>query len=126
MVVDRLILATCLAFGLTVAGSALAQDPANPATSSEPAGKPDFAKLDKHSRGYLLRSDIPHAMAYLRLHFSEADYNHDGRLSAAEYAASNQDFPDGNLVGTQQHAQEGAVNRRESERLNLHSNSSGH
>jgi hypothetical protein len=136
MVVDRLILAASLGLGLIVAGSALAQDTAKPAAvppsadRSQPAGKPDFATLEKNHRGYLLRSDVPHSMKHLRLHYDEADYNHDGRLSEAEYVGYSGGPYQEDLTNSQLRSQEGTLGRRQSERLNLgpsnNRNSSGH
>ena len=50
---------------------------------------PSFDQLDKKGKGSLTRSDIPskpEALRDLRMHFQEADRDHNGRLSPAEYA----------------------------------------
>lgn len=44
-----------------------------------------FNKLDRNHDGQLFRSEIPKDMRYLRLHFIEADWNENGRLSPDEY-----------------------------------------
>jgi hypothetical protein len=79
---------------LTMAGPAMAQSPApSPGHSTQaPAEKPapTFKDLDKKGVGYLVRSDLPKdvpQLKKLRLHFDEADLNHDGRISGPEYNA---------------------------------------
>lgn len=52
------------------------------------ADYPPFGKLDKKGRGSLTRSDIPgdsESLRDLRMHFREADRDHNGRLSPVEY-----------------------------------------
>lgn len=52
-------------------------------------GYPSFDQLDKKNKGSLTRGDIPgkpEALRDLRMHFQEADRDHNGRLSPAEYA----------------------------------------
>ncbi|HET8555531.1 MAG TPA: hypothetical protein VFL78_11960 [Rhodanobacteraceae bacterium] len=44
-----------------------------------------FNKLDRNHDGQLSRSEIPKDMRYLRLHFIEADWNENGKLSPEEY-----------------------------------------
>lgn len=55
--------------------------------------KPDFDQLDKNHDHKLQRSEIPHSMHQLRVHFMEYDQNHDGSLSPEEYAAFDYDGP---------------------------------
>jgi hypothetical protein len=86
-----------LAFGLfMVSGLAMAQPMAasSPAfigqSTATPADKPapTFEELDTKGRGYIQRGDVPKdvpQLSKLRSHFSEADLNHDGRLSKSEY-----------------------------------------
>jgi hypothetical protein len=55
---------------------------------AEESDAPSFSSLDTKGRGFLMRGDIPKdvpALKQLRAHFGEADLNHDGRLSGAEY-----------------------------------------
>lgn len=88
-------------FGLNVAVTYAQTPPASPqqprpgapavapADNAQPA-LPSFDDLDKQHRGYLTRSDIPKSvegLKLLRAHFSEADTDHNGQLSPAEYAA---------------------------------------
>ena len=61
---------------------------AAPTTSSESGAAPSFDELDKNHKGSLSRSDLPkdvEALKQLRAHFGEADQDHNGRLSPAEY-----------------------------------------
>lgn len=56
--------------------------------SSDSSAAPSFDELDKNHKGSLGRSDIPkdvEALKQLRAHFGEADQDHNGRLSPAEY-----------------------------------------
>jgi hypothetical protein len=83
-----------LAFALfTVLGPAIAR-PSTSAVAGQstaaPADKPapTFEELDTKGRGYIQRGDVPKdvpQLSKLRSHFSEADLNHDGRLSKSEY-----------------------------------------
>jgi hypothetical protein len=65
------------------------QAPASaPTTSSASGGAPSFDELDKNHKGSLGRSDLPkdvEGIKQLRAHFGEADQDHNGRLSPAEY-----------------------------------------
>jgi Ca2+-binding EF-hand superfamily protein len=61
---------------------------AAPTTSSESGQAPSFDELDKNHKGSLSRGDLPKdvdALKQLRAHFGEADQDHNGRLSPAEY-----------------------------------------
>jgi len=61
---------------------------AAPTTSSESGTAPSFDELDKNHKGSLSRGDLPKdvdALKQLRAHFGEADQDHNGRLSPAEY-----------------------------------------
>lgn len=96
MMLKSLVRTTALVLGCALAGSAAAQATAaqakRPAADSALASrtasptKQPFDKLDKEHRDYLVRSDIPSSMRDLRIHYTEADFDHDGRLSRAEYA----------------------------------------
>lgn len=44
-----------------------------------------FSKLDRNHDGQLSRSEIPKDMRNLRLHFIQADWNENGKLSPEEY-----------------------------------------
>ncbi|KRE88332.1 hypothetical protein ASG87_06860 [Frateuria sp. Soil773] len=62
--------------------------PATPTTNQVQV--PGFGDLDKAHRGYLDRSDIPkdvESLRDLRMHFNDADLNHDGLLTPDEYGA---------------------------------------
>ncbi|HEY4145583.1 EF-hand domain-containing protein [Pinirhizobacter sp.] len=65
------------------------QAPMSASTTSSTSGEaPSFDDLDKNHKGSLGRSDIPKdvdALKQLRAHFGEADADHNGRLSPAEY-----------------------------------------
>jgi len=83
-----------LAF-LAVSAAGVAR-PVSPALAGQPAQDqaskpaPSFAALDTKKHGYLERDDLPknnESPAKLRAHFTEADINHDGHISAAEYNA---------------------------------------
>lgn len=55
---------------------------------SDSGGAPSFDELDKDHKGSISRGDIPkdvEALKQLRAHFGEADADHNGRLSPAEY-----------------------------------------
>lgn len=89
LVLMSLVMATGFAGSSLVVAQDMTQSAAPPAAAvqnSTAAPGTSFNALDKHHHGYLVRSDVPHSMKNLRLHFGEADYNHDGRLSPAEYA----------------------------------------
>lgn len=45
----------------------------------------DFDRLDADHNGQLSRGELPKDMHDLRSHFLEADWNHNGQLSAQEY-----------------------------------------
>ena len=58
------------------------------AEGGDAGAAPAFEDLDKDHHGQLHRGDIPKdvpALAQLRAHFAEADVNHDGQISPAEY-----------------------------------------
>ncbi|UPG93293.1 EF-hand domain-containing protein [Luteibacter aegosomatissinici] len=60
-----------------------------PGASGESTGAPAYADLDKDGKG-ITRGQVPkdvEALKQLRAHFGEADLDHNGRLSAAEYNA---------------------------------------
>jgi len=109
---SKLVLMSLVIAGGFVGSSIVAAQDTSPASasqtttaaqSSKTAAAPQdysFAALDKHHHGYLVRSDIPHSMRNLRLHFGEADYDHNDRLSPAEYAAYQQRYNDN--IDTQQ------------------------
>ncbi|HET6587221.1 MAG TPA: hypothetical protein VFG67_05555 [Oleiagrimonas sp.] len=44
-----------------------------------------FSQLDRNHDGQLSRPEIPKDMRYLRLHFIEADWSQNGKLSPEEY-----------------------------------------
>lgn len=76
--------------------------PTPPANAAEPATEsaqvPGFGDLDKGHHGYLRRSDIPkdvESLKQLRMHFNDADLNHDGRLTPDEYGAYSSAKPPG-------------------------------
>jgi hypothetical protein len=77
------------AIATLLAGPAFALQAAAPqGSSSDSGGAPSFDELDKDHKGSLGRSDIPkdvEALKQLRAHFGEADQDHNGRLSPAEY-----------------------------------------
>ncbi|MGN6226180.1 MAG: EF-hand domain-containing protein [Dyella sp.] len=61
----------------------------------DPAGNsaPPFSEIDTAHRGKVRRADIPKdvpALRQLRMHFAEADMDHDGWLTAEEYFAYTQ------------------------------------
>jgi hypothetical protein len=83
---------------LTMAGLAAAQPsaPASPMPAGQAAADqgdkpmPSFEDLDTKGHGYLVRGDLPKdvpGLSKLRQHLSEADTNHDGRISKSEYDA---------------------------------------
>lgn len=71
-----------------LASPAFALQAAPKGSSSDSGGAPSFDELDKDHKGSIGRSDIPkdvEALKQLRAHFGEADADHNGRLSPAEY-----------------------------------------
>jgi hypothetical protein len=83
---------------LTMTGLATAQPsaPASPMPAGQAAADqgdkpmPSFEDLDTKGHGYLVRGDLPKdvpGLSKLRQHLSEADTNHDGRISKSEYDA---------------------------------------
>ena len=59
-----------------------------PSATSDSSTAPSFDELDKNHKGSLSRGDLPKdvdALKQLRAHFGEADADHNGRLSPAEY-----------------------------------------
>src|ERR1700754_5090589 len=78
------------AIATLLAGPAFALHAARgaPSAAGDPGSAPSFDELDKDHKGSLGRSDIPkdvEALKQLRAHFGEADQDHNGRLSPAEY-----------------------------------------
>jgi hypothetical protein len=88
---SRLFISLAAATALAGAGHVFAQEAqpqAAPTGASADEGAPDFNTLDTQHRGYIVRADIPKdvpALKQLRAHFNEADLNHDGHVSGAEY-----------------------------------------
>ncbi|TCV97115.1 EF hand domain-containing protein [Luteibacter rhizovicinus] len=71
------------------ANVAMAQNAPAPTGSSD-SGAPSFSELDKDNKGYIVRKDVPKdvsALKELRAHFNEADADHDGKVTSAEYNA---------------------------------------
>jgi hypothetical protein len=91
---SRLFISLAAATALAGAGQVFAGEaqpqaaPNSPTAASADEGAPDFNTLDTQHRGYIVRADIPKdvpALKQLRAHFNEADLNHDGHVSGAEY-----------------------------------------
>jgi hypothetical protein len=94
----RLFIALTTSSALAMAGLAAAHTsaPASPTPAGQAAADqdnkpmPTFEELDTKGHGYLLRGDLPKdvpGLTKLRSHLSEADTNHDGRISKSEYDA---------------------------------------
>ncbi|MBB3227225.1 hypothetical protein FHW69_001826 [Luteibacter sp. Sphag1AF] len=82
-----LLIATA-AFAVAVVSAPAIAAPAPQDQASHDA--PAFSDLDKDNKGYLSRKDLPKdvdALKPLRAHFGEADTDHNGKLSPAEYNA---------------------------------------
>lgn len=92
---SRIMLTITALFGLNIAATYAQTPPASPqpavaTADNAQSGLPSFDDLDKQHHGYLTRSDIPkdvEGLKQLRAHFMEADTDHNGQLSPAEYAA---------------------------------------
>jgi len=74
MKLRRVMATTAVVCGAGLAAAAIAAQPSD-----------KFRSLDKNGDGYLTKDEVSHLRGYAKA-FDEADDNHDGRLSADEFA----------------------------------------